>query len=544
MDLIAVKQYVKTNRQVSIRDVALHFKRDADTVRPLLDVWVGKGKCAASWPSPAARAAAPAIPKPWNCTNGGISVIRICGQTRPGGVKPAVGLGVRNRGSAAVAPFFMTNSNQEEREMKNRKVLNTLALGTMLGAALTVPGLTVTGMAEAAKASAASREIREMRAQIEELRRQNEALSQRLQQMEQGMSQQDARIQAQESKMEEQAAKKEKDGEDEDLLAKINERVSLHGAIEADVRFRWNRPDGGPNTDSSVIIIDNVTLELEAKLAEWAKAVAVLKYEGGENKEHLFMDEAYMTFGGTDEYPMFATAGKVTLPFGDYDTWMIQDPLTQAIGEITDGALVVGYTANGFTASLFAYNGLDRWKDEKKGSFPKINGFGAAVKYEYEEEDGLSLNVGTGIVSNLGSSGIGDAIGEFQEDTVAGLVLNAMVGYAGFGARVGWVTALQEFNDLAWRDGGAKPSALVGELSYTVDLGGHETTFALGMQKTWEAVELEDIPEYRYSVATSFGIIEGFAIKLEYFWDKWYDIDDGGEGGSQHGFTTRLSYEF
>ena len=44
MDLIAVKQYVKTNRQVSIRDLALHFKRDADTVRPLLDVWVGKGK--------------------------------------------------------------------------------------------------------------------------------------------------------------------------------------------------------------------------------------------------------------------------------------------------------------------------------------------------------------------------------------------------------------------------------------------------------------------------------------------------------------------
>ena len=45
MDLIAVKQYLKERGDaVPLKDVALHFGRAADAVRPLLEVWVGKGK--------------------------------------------------------------------------------------------------------------------------------------------------------------------------------------------------------------------------------------------------------------------------------------------------------------------------------------------------------------------------------------------------------------------------------------------------------------------------------------------------------------------
>lgn len=45
MDLIAMKKYLQgCGQRVSIKDVALHFRQSADTVRPLLDVWVGKGK--------------------------------------------------------------------------------------------------------------------------------------------------------------------------------------------------------------------------------------------------------------------------------------------------------------------------------------------------------------------------------------------------------------------------------------------------------------------------------------------------------------------
>lgn len=45
MDLIAIKQYLKERGGiVPLKDVALHFRRDADAVRPLLEMWVNKGK--------------------------------------------------------------------------------------------------------------------------------------------------------------------------------------------------------------------------------------------------------------------------------------------------------------------------------------------------------------------------------------------------------------------------------------------------------------------------------------------------------------------
>lgn len=44
MDLIQVKQYLRERKIVPLQDVALHFKVDVETVRPLLAVWINKGK--------------------------------------------------------------------------------------------------------------------------------------------------------------------------------------------------------------------------------------------------------------------------------------------------------------------------------------------------------------------------------------------------------------------------------------------------------------------------------------------------------------------
>ena len=44
MDLISVKKYLQERRLVSMKDVSIHFNQNAETVRPLLDIWVNKGK--------------------------------------------------------------------------------------------------------------------------------------------------------------------------------------------------------------------------------------------------------------------------------------------------------------------------------------------------------------------------------------------------------------------------------------------------------------------------------------------------------------------
>lgn len=44
MDLIQLKRYLRERKVVPLQDMAHHFRTDVETVRPLLAVWIEKGK--------------------------------------------------------------------------------------------------------------------------------------------------------------------------------------------------------------------------------------------------------------------------------------------------------------------------------------------------------------------------------------------------------------------------------------------------------------------------------------------------------------------
>lgn len=44
MILQEIKQYVKKRQQVSLQDIAVHFDKEPETVRGILDFWVRKGR--------------------------------------------------------------------------------------------------------------------------------------------------------------------------------------------------------------------------------------------------------------------------------------------------------------------------------------------------------------------------------------------------------------------------------------------------------------------------------------------------------------------
>lgn len=44
MDLIQLKHYLRTRKIVPLQDMALHFRVHVETVRPLLEMWISKGK--------------------------------------------------------------------------------------------------------------------------------------------------------------------------------------------------------------------------------------------------------------------------------------------------------------------------------------------------------------------------------------------------------------------------------------------------------------------------------------------------------------------
>jgi len=44
MILTDIRDYLKQQGQVSLRDMSLHFGMDQDSIRPLLEQWIAKGK--------------------------------------------------------------------------------------------------------------------------------------------------------------------------------------------------------------------------------------------------------------------------------------------------------------------------------------------------------------------------------------------------------------------------------------------------------------------------------------------------------------------
>lgn len=406
-----------------------------------------------------------------------------------------------------------------------------------------------------AQAAAPSKsEIDQLKQQVQQLMQQNQQLSKRIGEMEKNVQAQPVAGQAvsekeqarHKSMIEEEAARQVKE---KSSGPNINEFVSFSGSIEGD--YKLGKDFAGDH--SSEFVLDTVDLIFDIKVTDWATGKVVVEYDGTEDNEDLYIDEAHVTLGKTEDFPFFLTGGKIYAPFGNFATNMIQDPLTQTLGELNSEGVIAGVEKNGFTASLFSYNGMNEGDDPFDSDNDSINGFGASLAYSYEQED-RGFNAGIAWVNNIGDAG---TTTDYLEDNglfsvydqVPGLALHLGGKYKAFSLITEYITAFDSFDvsEVAYgiddAAAGAEPSAWNSELAYTTSILDKETVFAIGYQKSWEAVALE-LPEDRYIASASAVIFDGTTLAFEYFHDEDYSLNDGGTDNSGHGFTTRLAYEF
>ena len=320
----------------------------------------------------------------------------------------------------------------------------------------------------------------------------------------------------------------------------LHDHLTLSGAIEGDFLLT----EGFDGDSTSEFNLDTVELRFDLRATDWAGGVVVIDYDGDE--DDIGLDEANVTLGGSETLPFFLTGGKLYAPFGDFTTTMIQDPFTLTLGEIVDEGVVAGWSGHGLSLALFALDGVDETNDSRR-----VNGFGVSLAWEREWDEG-GLRFGGGWVNNLADAdAIGDALPRSEEDdilldrSVDGLNLHGGLHYGALALHTEYTTALDSFaaDEIAWKGDGARPAAWASELAWTTALKGHETTLALGFQKTWEAVALE-LPEYRCSVSAAVALFAGTTLHLEYYADTDYDSADDGTGDDGYGFTTRLAYTF
>ena len=320
-------------------------------------------------------------------------------------------------------------------------------------------------------------------------------------------------------------------------LLQLTDRLSFSGLIEVE-SFVRNSFDG---EDESDITLATVELGLDAQIADWVTGHILLLWEE-DDTEPIDVDEGTITLGNPDIFPVYLTAGKMYVPFGVFETNMIQDPLTLELGETRESALLMGFDISGFYASAYIFNGdIDEYGDDNE-----IKCYGASAGYAFEN-DNMGLDIGVDWINNLvDTDGLGDFVEEeglALKDYMGGLAAHAILNAGLFtliGEYVGG-TDDPEFNLGLFEVELEAMSAWNIEFGYTFEMVGKEATLAVAYQGTDECGGF--LPEERYLAAIGIGIGEYVGLALEYAHDDDYDKVDGGTGDDADMITVQLAVE-
>jgi hypothetical protein len=324
----------------------------------------------------------------------------------------------------------------------------------------------------------------------------------------------------------------------------ILERVTINGLLEVEAFHRngYSAGETAAKQKESDILLATAALDFHAQLTDWISTHVLLLWEEGET-EAVEVEEAVISLGDPERFPLFLNAGKMYVPFGVYSSFMIQDPLTLELGETNDTTVQIGFGQAGFYGSVYGFKGGVR----KEGGDDTIDNFGANIGYAVENE-AWSFDLGLGYLRNMAASdGIAAFLTEDSQivDYVGGVNAYLRLSYGPFTFYSEYLAALDDFEgaELEFGERGAKPKAWQAELAYAVDLFNRETTFALGYQASEEAVALK-LPEKRYLAAVSVALTENLSWAVEYVHDRDYSVDKEGTGGKADMFTTQLAFAF
>lgn len=101
--------------------------------------------------------------------------------------------------------------------------------------------------------------------------------------------------------------------------------------------------DSGDSTD---INLDTLEVYFKPDLNEWVHGYVELEYD--DDDDSIKGEEARIIVKNTDKFPLYAGFGKYeAIPFGNFETFMIEDSLTESLGETKEVAAVVGFEQAG-----------------------------------------------------------------------------------------------------------------------------------------------------------------------------------------------------
>ena len=325
------------------------------------------------------------------------------------------------------------------------------------------------------------------------------------------------------------------------ILGDWAKKITLSGVVEVEAGyedFNFEDPEE-TDTSSSEISLATVELGVDVDIVKHVKGHVLFLYE---DDEDVVVDEGFIIIDGEDVVPLYLNAGKMYVPFGNFESHFISDPLTLELGETRESAIKVGF-ANEWADICFAvFNGDINEAEEDDDN---IDGFvaGAALTLPEETVSGLGLTAGVSYISNIvDSNGLQDVLEEeFDtdevEDYIGGFSAFVSVSYDDrFFLEAEYVGATDEFEeeDLGLESGEKfEPKAWNVELAYGVTEG---LEISVKYEGTKDTINL--LPEKQYGAAVTYNLFENTYLALEYLHGE-FENDD-----KRDLVTCQLSIEF
>lgn len=293
-----------------------------------------------------------------------------------------------------------------------------------------------------------------------------------------------------------------------DTFSLIGERIKLSGLIQLEAYY--TDPEGAEVESDVVLATTELVIEAAASDAISGHVTLLYEEEPGGN-EGMVVDEAVISmiipgpvFGQT---PVIH-AGKMYLPFGKFNSFMISDPLTVEVGETQDTAILVAFEEDLWNFSVGVFSG----DTDVAGDKNHIDSWVAYVEVMAADY----INFGASFISDLGesdSSLVQDTDPPtLYLDDVAGMSAFLTLQYAQLALEIEYLAALDDFDlalvgltDLT----GTRPEVWNLELAWMVS---NSVQVAARYE---EATDFQDDMQ-RYGVTASCGIYENAVIALEY----------------------------
>jgi len=309
------------------------------------------------------------------------------------------------------------------------------------------------------------------------------------------------------------------------------EKITLSGLIE--VETNYEEADAG---DTSDIALATVELGLDADISEHVGGHLLLLWEDGDNAVNV--DEGFIVLDGRDITSFYLNAGKMYIPFGNFESHFISDPLTLEIGETNEHAVKIGYTGKSAEICLALYNGdIDQTGDDNH-----IDDFTASALLTPDVSEKFNLILGLSYISNIGES---DGL-EGEIATPPGTIVNDVPGIGlslnlafleKYFVELEYISATDSFQagELNFDNGQAfKPDAFNFEFAF---MAADNLELALRYESGSDLGD-DFLPEERYGVAASSALYDNTTLSFEYLHSLFENDDDSGT------MTAQLSIAF